>query len=342
MVLDSDLKNDYVWCMSIEIISFYKFIPFTSDKVNELEDRLKSLATDLDDRQSCPLSVRGLTILGTEGINATYSVDKKIAEEFKRELCKIFALDNLPFKLSWADKHAFHDFKIKVRKEIVTLERPDLVPTGTENHASPDEWHRMMKNDDPVVIDTRNSYEYEIGHFKGALNPQIEEFSEFPGWLKKMDLPKDKKVLIYCTGGIRCEKAILEMQEQGFSDVHQLDGGIIKYLEAFKESQPESLYDGECFVFDYRVAVDHDLNPTQKYKLCPHCGQPAACQIDCVQCGRTDVVCDTCLTKGETEAGSRLKNQYHTCSKNCAHHFRMGHKTERVHHDAFNRRVISG
>lgn len=313
--------------MPIQIVNFYKFFKLTPEQLPEIEKNLYALASRIDEIASQKLACRGLCILGVEGANATFSLPQNHAEAFMQELLRILPTSDISFKKSFADKHPFHDFNVKIRDEIVTLSRPDLVPNGEHRHLSPTDWHQVMQNEDVVVVDTRNSYEYAIGHFKGAVNPQIEEFSEFPEWLKNSSLPKEKKVLIYCTGGIRCEKAILEMEEQGFQNVFQLDGGILNYLEHY----PNEHFKGDCFVFDYRVAVDQNLNPSTAYRLCPHCGQPAKTPIVCVQCGLNDIVCDVCLAKGE---------EFKTCSKNCTHHKRLGHKTKRIHQDAFNRRRV--
>jgi UPF0176 protein len=266
-----------------------------------------------------------LVILGPEGINTTLSFPRDLEEKVKTELTAILAMGEFFFKDSYADKYPFHDFKIKIRPEIVTLQRTDLVPDGRPHrHLSPDEWNRVLKTEDVLLIDTRNSYEYEVGHFKGAVDPQTREFTSYPEFLKKAQVPKDKKILIYCTGGIRCEKAILEMEDQGYQNVYQLDGGILNYLE----KHPNDMWEGECFVFDYRVAVDQNLNPSQTYRLCPHCGQPAKTKINCVQCGMEAICCDHCLELGQEQ---------HTCSKNCAHHFRMGHRSKKIHHDGLRR-----
>jgi UPF0176 protein len=306
----------------IHISTFYKFFAIPADKLDEV----KKIILDCGSK----LGLRGLFIIGTEGINATFCGPTTSVTQFKESLPHLLGLNEIFFKDSFSDKYAFHNLKVKARNEIVTLNRPDLVPKEkTAKHLSPAEWHKALQEEGVKIIDTRNSFEYEVGRFKGAIDPKTEEFSEFPNYIKqaeaKGEITKDQKVLIYCTGGIRCEKAILEMEEQGFNNVYQLDGGILNYLKEF----PNQGFEGECFVFDYRVAVDQELNPSKKFRLCPHCGQPGTVPTDCIQCGVNEVVCQPCLDKEE---------QYHTCSKNCAHHFRMGHKTTRIHLDAFKRR----
>jgi UPF0176 protein len=156
-----------------------------------------------------------------------------------------------------------------------------------------------------VIVDARNDYEYAIGKFKGAIDPSIKTFSEFPEFVKKGELPKDKKVMMYCTGGIRCEKALLEMEKQGYSDVYQLEGGILAYLQQF----PEGNFEGECFVFDKRVAVDQHLQPSQTYHICPHCGNPGTLEVNCLACNKQAIVCYGCAKE----------ERHKTCSKNCAY-----------------------
>ncbi|HEX4926013.1 MAG TPA: rhodanese-like domain-containing protein, partial [Bdellovibrionales bacterium] len=208
------------------------------------------------------------------------------------------------------------------------------------------DWNAIISDPEVLVLDTRNDYEYEIGKFKGAINPNIDEFREFPERLKELAIPKDKTVLIYCTGGIRCEKAILEMNKQGYEKVYQLEGGILNYLEYMRDltlaraqhpaggesksnavesaaSTPEaastapapvdSLWEGECFVFDRRVAVGPDLNPTNRYALCPHCGQAASTKLNCLRCDNTFRICVKCADIPERQ----------TCSKNCHHHHQV-------------------
>ncbi len=296
--------------MSIQVISFYRFQTFDPDRVQELTVEIAKLRGDFN--------IRGLFILGAEGVNCTFSIAPDQADQAKAKFRNWFG--DVTFKDSFCAKHPFDDLKVKVRDEIVTAHRPHLRPTNQPHrHISPTEWQQKMNDPDVVVIDTRNRYEYDIGHFQGALNPDTREFGSFPQWLSKSGLPKDKKILIYCTGGIRCEKAILEMEEQGYRDVYQLDGGILNYLSERQKQNFTNNFEGECFVFDYRVAVDDKLAPTQTYKLCPHCGQPAQEKIDCIQCGSNAIVCATCLDESDR----------HTCSKNCAHHFRMGHRSRR-------------
>lgn len=290
--------------LSTRIVSFYRFHSLPKEQVEPTADVLKSAAASV--------SVYGLVILGEEGINATICGSDSGIDTFLSRVCEHFSLSRLEAKESRAPKAPFKRFTVKIRDEIVTLGQPGVVPDPDKKdfHLSPEEWHRTLIEEDVVVLDTRNWYETQIGKFKNALDPKIEEFSEFPAYLEKSGIPKDKKVLIYCTGGIRCEKAILEMHRQGFNQTYQLDGGILAYLEKF----PNAQFEGECFVFDHRVAVDQALSPTQNYGMCPHCGQPSGQKISCARCETEAYVCQLCLEK---------EAKYSTCSKNCAYHYAL-------------------
>ena len=293
------------------ITTFYKFLPIGNP------EEFKLFLEDLALRSG----TIGLIIIGTEGINATVaSTTPEGLHQFKSRVCKKLGIENILFKDSESEKPPFRRFKVKIREEIVTLRAPELVPSQlTNHHLTPSEWNTVLKNEtDIVLIDTRNWYETKVGTFKNAINPMTDQFTEFPAFMDKNNLDKEKKVLIFCTGGIRCERGILELQRKGFKDVYQLDGGILNYLKEF----PDDQFEGECFVFDHRVALDQELKPTEKYQLCPHCGQPANVPLICKRCDSHAMICDDCTV---------LVWKNTTCSKNCAHHLelhpeRKGHR----------------
>lgn len=292
----------------VQIAAFYHFGPVPADSIETLRAKLEE-----DGRQ---LDLRGLLIFATEGLNGTIcGSSKELVEQWLANTSELLGFPKLNPKWSAAQHAPFRRFGVRIRDEIVTLGKPEVqpLPPKSETHLSPDEWDRMMSEDDVVVLDTRNWYETRIGTFKGAIDPKIEEFSDFARAVNEKaeagEIARDKKVLIFCTGGIRCEKAIVEMHNSGFEQVYQLDGGILNYLA----QKPNAAFEGECFVFDQRVAVDQALQPSVHYTLCPHCGQPADQKIDCSRCDTPAQICVTCLAK---EAA------YATCSKNCANHFR--------------------
>lgn len=276
----------------IHITAFYHFTPLTEQELGELQKKLFAYGEKTD--------MRGLTILAKEGMNGTVSGSKEAIEGWKKLL-----QGDITFKDSSASEQPFNRWFIKIRDEIVTLKDTSVVPKEKErNHLSPTEWHTIMQEDDVIVIDARNTYETAIGMFKGALDPKLDHFHQFPDYVRKSGIPKEKKVLMYCTGGIRCEKALLEMEKQGYEHVYQLEGGILKYLEEY----PHELFEGECFVFDHRASVDQELRPSSQYALCPHCGDPGKERIACKRCGEAAVVCEKCLAERHKEA----------CSKDCA------------------------
>lgn len=285
------------------VTTYYKFL-----KLADVPAVQKDLENKADE-----LNVKGLVILGTEGINSTCAASSlESFEAWKQFIREYFDAPNLFFKDSESHKAPFRRFKVKIRDEIVTTGIPEMMPPeGKNHHLSPAEWNRVLKEEnDFVMIDTRNWYEYKIGTFKGALNPDIEKFTDFPEYIEGQGISKDKKMLIFCTGGIRCEKGILELQKQGYDNVFQLEGGIINYMKEF----PNDQFKGECFVFDHRVALDQDLQPSQKYGLCPHCGQPSEVKITCKRCDSEELICVDCF---------ELEFKRDTCSKNCAHQYKL-------------------
>lgn len=284
------------------VTTFYKFIPITD------VDATKALMNEWAEINH----IKGLIILASEGFNSTVSA-KTEADliAFKKSLLNHFKLTELNFKDSISNVAPFRRFVVKIRPEIVTLGTPDLIPPeGVNRHLTPTEWNEVLEKENPIIIDTRNWYEYKIGTFKGALNPNTEKFTEFPDYMEKQNISKEQKVLIFCTGGIRCEKGILELKEQGFENVYQLQGGILNYLKEY----PNKNYEGECFVFDHRVAVDQTLMPTKKYHLCPHCGQPGNTQVECKRCDTHSHICENC---------AQLEFKKDTCSKNCAYQYKL-------------------
>ncbi|HVK60899.1 MAG TPA: rhodanese-like domain-containing protein [Bdellovibrionales bacterium] len=289
---------------AIQIAAFYHFQTVPADQVERLAEQLETMGREH--------GLMGLIIFATEGMNGTISgLTREAVVTYLDEACKLLGFPKMDPKWSEAPSWPFRRFKVAIREEIVTLGKPEVQPLTPKSptHLSPDEWNRVLEEEDCVVLDTRNWYETRIGTFKNAIDPKLNEFNEFSDYVKQADLPKDKKVLIFCTGGIRCEKAIVEMNQQGFDNVYQLDGGILNYLA----QHPNRNFDGECFVFDHRVAVDQELKPSAQYKLCPHCGQPAEQKINCAHCDVEAVVCVTCIADADKQ----------TCSKNCAHHHRL-------------------
>lgn len=256
--------------------------------------------------------IKGTLLLAEEGINGTIA---GLPEDIRNILHflrtdPIFEgkLSDLEHKESYADEHPFYRMKVKLKKEIVTLGVPGVSPTkkvGT--YVKPEDWNTLISDPEVVLIDTRNDYEVGIGTFKDAIDPKTATFREFPEYVAQhFDKTKHKKVAMFCTGGIRCEKASSFMLEQGFEEVYHLQGGILKYLETIPEK--ESLWQGECFVFDQRVAVKHNLE-VGEFDQCYACRQPLSpeeMQSDKYEPG---VSCPHCYDKVSAEKRARLKER---------------------------------
>ncbi len=217
--------------------------------------------------------VRGTLLLAKEGINGTVASTREGIDALLAYLKSDPRLADLSYKESYDEQIPFYRTKVKLKREIVTMGVEGIDPrkvVGT--YVKPSEWNKLITDPEVVLIDTRNDYEVQIGKFKNAINPVTETFREFPDYVKQnLDPAKHKKVAMYCTGGIRCEKSTAYLKELGFEDVYHLEGGILKYLEEVPEE--ESTWEGECFVFDNRVAVNHKLEKGQ-YDQCHACRMP--------------------------------------------------------------------
>jgi UPF0176 protein len=254
-------KDSFV--SKIIVAALYKFAPLPDYKV--LQPRL------LDFCQKHGL--KGTLLLAEEGINGTVAGSREGIDALIAFLKADQRLATIEHKESFAEKMPFYRMKVRLKKEIVTLGVPGINPNkhvGT--YVAPEDWNALISDPEVLLVDTRNAYEYDIGTFKGAVDPHTTTFREFPEYVKKnLDPTKHKKVAMFCTGGIRCEKASSYMLQQGFEDVYHLQGGILKYLEKIPAS--ESLWQGECFVFDQRVAVGHGL-ALGEYDQCHACRHP--------------------------------------------------------------------
>lgn len=251
--------------MSSEIVvaALYKFVG--------LEDFKEIQPLLLEKCQEA--GTKGTLLLAHEGINGTIAGSRQGIDQVLNYLSSDKRLADLEWKESYCQENPFYRMKVRLKKEIVTLGVPTVDPNrvvGT--YVTPQDWNDIISDPHTIVVDTRNDYEYEIGTFKGALDPNTETFREFPAYIKKnLDPKKHKKVAMFCTGGIRCEKASAYMLDEGFEEIYHLKGGILQYLEDVP--QEESLWEGECFVFDGRVGVTHGLEVGQ-YDQCYGCRHP--------------------------------------------------------------------
>ncbi|MBW4432710.1 MAG: rhodanese-related sulfurtransferase [Pelatocladus maniniholoensis HA4357-MV3] len=249
--------------MTLVVATFYKFV-----KLPDYAEKQQSLLSYCQAQ-----GIKGTILLAQEGINGTIAGDRESINSVLSFLRSDSRFADLEHKESTAEESPFQRLKVRLKKEIVTIGLPDIDPNekvGT--YVTPKDWNQIISDPEVVVIDTRNDYEFSIGTFKKAQNPNTESFRQFPEYVNKhLDSSQYKKVALFCTGGIRCEKASSFMLSQGFQEVYHLKGGILKYLEEVPAE--ESLWEGECFVFDERVAVSHGLEPGS-HEMCVGCGHP--------------------------------------------------------------------
>ena len=248
------------------VAAMYKFVTLTD--ITSLQQTIVKLCTKHQ--------ALGTILLADEGINGTIAVPIDGMTAILNWLEADARFDDMSLKFSYSPTQPFLRMKVRLKREIVTMGRPEVSPaerTGT--YVEPKDWNALISDPDVLVVDTRNVYETAIGMFDKAIDPMTTNFRDFPAWAATLaeqnNASKPKKIAMYCTGGIRCEKASALMQDYGFDEVYHLKGGILKYLEDIPES--DSKWQGECFVFDGRVAVDHDLNPGS-YGMCHGCRMP--------------------------------------------------------------------
>ena len=289
------MPTQYVTC------ALYKFVALPN--YGSIRHPLLKIMTDNQ--------VYGTLLLASEGINGTISGTRASIDTVLHWLAQQPGLDNIDTKESYDDNIPFYRTKVKLKKEIVTMGVEGIDPNqvvGT--YVKPADWNALISDPDVLVVDTRNNYEVEIGTFKDAVNPNTTSFREFPAWATaNIESDKTKKIAMFCTGGIRCEKSTAYMKEQGFDEVYHLEGGILKYLEEVPKEQ--TLWQGECFVFDNRVAVDHDLK-RGSYDQCHACRMPITEQektLDTYQEGLSCHHCFGTLTEDQKQRFSQRQKQ---------------------------------
>ncbi|NEP15383.1 MAG: rhodanese-related sulfurtransferase [Leptolyngbya sp. SIO4C1] len=276
------------------IATFYKFVVL--DDCAGMRDRILAFCQS---RQ-----LKGTILLAAEGINGTVAGDRAGIEALLAYLRQDARLQDLTHKESEAAQAPFERLKVKLKREIVTMGQPQVSPAqqvGT--YVEPQDWNAVISDPDVVVIDTRNDYEVSIGTFAGAQNPQTQSFRDFPSYAQQLDPQQHPKVVMFCTGGIRCEKASSYLLSQGFETVYHLKGGILKYLEAVPAE--ESLWQGECFVFDERVAVRQGLAPGS-YEMCRGCGHPISAADMVVPEYESGIACPHCYAALTPEKRAKL------------------------------------
>jgi UPF0176 protein len=247
------------------------------------------------------LGLKGRIIVAREGINGTCSGTYEQTQKYIDELHNKSRFKDMEFKADYTQSHVFKKMHVRVKNELVTFRLDkDIDPSIISGkHLNAKEWHKMIQQDDVIILDGRTEYEYDLGHFKNAIRPPLNSFREFPDWVRNdFTVNKDKKILTYCTGGVRCEKLSGFLLEEGFKEVFQLQGGIIKYSK-----DPEvkgSMFEGKCYVFDERISVpvncSEDYSPAGR---CYHCGKPCERYVNCanIDCHKQHFECTGCEEK---------------------------------------------
>jgi UPF0176 protein len=283
----------------MKVASFYRFLD-----LSDPEDFKNALQGVCDEQ-----GLLGTILVANEGTNGSITGEESAIGHVFAWIEETLEL-NSPIEARWnaVSEPPFRRMRVKLKKEIVTLGRPDILPhkqTGT--YVSGERWNELISNPDVVVIDTRNSYEFEIGTFPHAIDPETDSFREFPEFAQKLaETSKDRPLAMFCTGGIRCEKATALMLELGFDEVYHLQGGILKYLEDMPAQ--ENQWEGECFVFDTRVAVDRDL-AEGGYVQCHACRRPLSTEEMASPDYQEGVSCPKCIDDLDEERAAGLRER---------------------------------
>jgi len=285
----------------LKVASFYRFLDLEDPKIY-----CESLQALCDEN-----SLLGTVLLADEGFNCTLAGSRQAVMLVLTWLKNTFALKD-PIEVRWTEaaEAPFRHMRVRLKKEIVTLGRVDIKPyQSSSKYLSADDWNEFIDNPDTLVIDTRNHYEVEIGSFPNALNPGTDSFRQFPMFAEQLvKISKKPPIGIFCTGGIRCEKAAALMLELGFQEVYQLEGGILKYLEQVTEKS--NRWNGECFVFDSRVAIDRDLAEGD-YIQCYACRRPLSNEDLHSPEYQEGISCSQCISELDEDKTGRLKERQH-------------------------------
>ena len=283
------------------VAALYKFS--SVDDPNTLQNKIR--------KRFKQLKIYGTILVGKEGINGTISAEQKNLQKAVEYIRSIKGFKNIDIKFSHSKINPFVRLKIKLKNEIVTIGDDSINPNEVVGeYVEPKNWNSLIEDKDTILIDTRNNYEYSIGTFKNAINPNTIKFRDFPDWVKNQNFTKEdksnKKIAMFCTGGIRCEKASSMMIKEGFKNVSHLKGGILNY---FKEvGEDNSLWDGECFVFDDRVSVKHDLSEGS-YDMCHGCRMPITEEDKKSKLYIRGVACPSCYYQTSEEQKSRYMSR---------------------------------
>jgi len=282
----------------VQVAAFYKFVPLGN--IEGLQQEIREICTASD--------VLGTILLANEGINGTVAGPSEDLGKLFTHLSGYPGLEELSKKISYCNRNPFYRMKVRLKKEIVTLGVEGIDPRqDVGEYIAPEVWNELISQPDVRLIDTRNDYEVGLGTFAGAENPETRSFRDFPAWVEaNLDADRDQKVAMFCTGGIRCEKSTAFLKELGYKNVYHLEGGILNYLE--KVPADESMWQGDCFVFDNRVTVDHDLSEGQ-YVLCPACRMPLSEEDRSSTKFEKNVSCPKCFDRLTPERRASLEER---------------------------------
>ena len=292
-----------------KIFGFYKF-----KKIKNIKLLKKNLKNFIEEEQ-----VRGTIIISIEGINGTISFKPTKYKKVKNKILNLLNIRKLDNEnISYYKYQAFKKGKIKIKKEVVPIGMK-LNKIVTKNKIEPKDWNKFILKKETVLIDTRKNFEFKVGTFKGSINPELNNFRDFPRYFKT--LKKNQNIGMFCTGGIRCEKASAYLKKKGFKNVYQLKGGIINYLDNVKKK--DSLWSGDCFVFDNRVSIKHGLKPGN-LKICPGCRNPIKLSERKSNFYEQGVSCPNCynnLTNSQKQRFRMRQKQILTAKKNGKKYF---------------------
>jgi len=285
--------------MRYTIAALYRFVPLQDLSVLR-EAWLKAFA---------PLDLCGTLLVAPEGINGTLAGSQANIESLLAILHTQTGLPLEDVKFSYADEKPFNRLKVRLKREIITFKQPSADPSrvvGT--YVAPQDWNALLDDPETILLDTRNRYETKVGLFVGAQDPQIDTFTEFADYVRtNLDPQRHKKIAMYCTGGIRCEKASAFMRAEGFEEVYHLKGGILKYLETVAPDQ--SRWKGECYVFDRRMAVGHGLT-TGRFTMCFTCGAPLTVEDKAHENYEEGVSCAGCFVETSADDKARYRMRH--------------------------------
>ena len=286
------------------VAAFYQFASLNN--ILSLQTELKKLCQRNE--------IFGTILLASEGINGTVAGKQSSINCLFKWLREKPSFNEIQVKYSNSDRQAFNRLKVRIKKEIVTMGKTDINPNNVVGtYIKPENWNDLINDPETLIIDTRNDYEIAIGTFKNSTNPQTQSFREFPDWVKTEldtlpDNKRPKQIAMFCTGGIRCEKASSYLVQKGYENIFHLEGGILKYLETIPET--DSTWLGDCFVFDQRVSVEHGLVPG-KYKMCHACRLPLAPEDLKSNNYQPGVSCPKCYDSHTPEQQKRFKERQH-------------------------------